>query len=351
MTNLLRTLSFTLTLTTACTAYAQSSGPPASKAVEDFYRGNTVFMIVGSAPGGGFDFYARTIAKYLTKYIPGSPVVMPQNMPGGGGISAGSRVAVTAPQDGTYIGAIHPTTIVDPVLGDPTKGTKALNFAYLGSASMNVEACFMRTDAAAKNFEELFSKEIVFGAANHSSSSREYVALLQNVMGMKIRLVSGYKGSNEIMLALERGEIGGTCGAGYQNVIASFPRWFKDDFVRVVAYQGSKEITDTPEMRFAKPTISFAKTEEQRQILTLYDLQEEFGRPYVTGAGVPPERIQALRKAFMDALNDTNLRQEVEGRNLDVSPISGEELQRIVASIYEAPEEILVKTRRALGYE
>ena len=168
---------------------------------------------------------------------------------------------------------------------------------------------------------------------------------------MKIRLVSGYKGSNEIMLALERGEIGGTCGAGYQNVIASFPRWFKDDFVRVVAYQGSKEITDTPEMRFAKPTISFAKTEEQRQILTLYDLQEEFGRPYVTGAGVPPERIQALRKAFMDALNDTNLRQEVEGRNLDVSPISGEELQRIVASIYEAPEEILVKTRRALGYE
>jgi tripartite-type tricarboxylate transporter receptor subunit TctC len=351
MKNVLRKLTIVLSFTAASSAYADNPSSSSQKGVEDFYRGNTVFMIVGSAPGGGFDFYARTIAKYLTKYIPGAPLVMPQNMPGGGGISAGSRVAVTAPQDGTFIGAIHPTTIVDPILGDPTKGTKALNFAYLGSASMNVEACFMRTDAAAKDFSELFSKEIVFGAANHSSSSREYVALLQNVMGMKIRLVSGYKGSNEIMLALERGEIGGTCGAGYQNVISSFPRWFKDDFVRVVAYQGSKEITDVPEMRFAKPTVSFAKTEEQRQILNLYDLQEEFGRPYVTGAGVPGDRIQALRKAFMEALNDANLRQEIEGRNLDVSPISGEELQRIVASIYEAPESILVKTRKALGYE
>jgi tripartite-type tricarboxylate transporter receptor subunit TctC len=272
-------------------------------------------------------------------------------VPGSGGIAAGSRVAVTAPQDGTFIGAIHPTTIVDPVLGDPSKGLKPLNFAYLGSASTNVEGCFMRTDAQAKSFEDLFQKEVVFGAANKSSSSREYVALLQNVLGMKINLVSGYKGSNEIMLALERGEVKGTCGAGYLNVLSSYPKWFDDDFVRLVAYQGARELPEAKELRYARPAVAFARTEEQRRILELYDLQEEFGRPYVTGAAVPPERIAALRAAFMDTLNDADFRKEVEARGLDVSPLSGEDLQRIVASIYGAPPELLRKARQALGYE
>ena len=144
-----------------------------TKSVADFYRDNTIFMVIGSASGGGFDYYARTIAKHMTSHMPGKPSVVPQNLPGSGGIAAGSRVAVTAPQDGTYIGAIHPTTIVDPVLGDPSKGTKPLSFSYLGSASVNVEACFMRVDAAAKTFEDLFHHEVVFGAATHSARRGE----------------------------------------------------------------------------------------------------------------------------------------------------------------------------------
>jgi tripartite-type tricarboxylate transporter receptor subunit TctC len=335
----------------AADAHAQDATSGPSKSVADFYHENTVFMVIGSAPGGGFDYYARTIAKYMTKHVPGAPSVVPQNLPGSGGIAAGSRVAVTAPQDGTFIGAIHPTTIVDPVLGDPSKNTKPLNFAYLGSASNNVEACFMRTDAAAKSFDELFHKEVVFGASNRSSSSREYVSLLQNVLGMKITLVAGYKGSNEIMLALERGEVKGTCGAGYLNVLSSYPRWFDQDFVRLVSYQGDKPLGEAKELRFAKPTVSYAKTDEQRQILALYDLQEEFGRPYVTGAGVPRDRVAALRKAFMDTLNDPSFRGEIEARGLDVSPLSGEDLQKIVASIYDAPPDLLKKARQALGYE
>lgn len=344
-------IAFILASITSPTLAVAQGDAASTKSVAEFYRGNTVYMVIGSAPGGGFDYYARTIAKYMSRTIPGAPSVVPQNLPGSGGIAAGSRVAVTAPQDGTYIGAIHPTTIVDPVLGDPSKGAKPLDFAYLGSASTNVEGCFMRTDAAAKSFEDLFHTEVVFGAANASSSSREYVSLLQNVLGMKIRLVSGYKGSNDIMLAMERGEVKGTCGAGYLNVLASYPRWFSEDFVRLVSYQGSKVLPATKELAFAKPTISYAKNEEQRQILGLYDLQEEFGRPYVTGAKVPPDRVSALRKAFADTLNDPEFRQEIEGRGLDVSPLSGEELQQIVASIYDAPPEILTKARRSLGYQ
>lgn len=332
--------------------YSQEAGSVAQpKPVADFYRDNTIFMVIGSASGGGFDYYARTIAKYMSGHMPGKPTIIPQNLPGSGGIAAGSRVAVTAPQDGTYIGAIHPTTIVDPVLGDPSKGTKRLSFSYLGSASVNVEACFMRVDAAAKTFEDIFHHEVVFGAATHSSSSREYAALLQNVLGMKVRLVSGYKGSNEIMLALERGEVKATCGAGYLNVLASYPKWFEDDLIRLVSYQGDKMLAGGKEMRFAKPTTAYAKTDEQRQILALYDLQEEFGRPYVTGPGVPSDRVAALRKAFLDTLNNKDFRHEIESRGLDIAPLSGEDLQQIVSKIYNAPPDLLHKTRKALGYE
>ncbi len=339
-------------LAMAGAVHAQEAASVAqAKPVADFYRDNTIFMVIGSASGGGFDYYARTIAKYMTSHMPGKPSVVPQNLPGSGGIAAGSRVAVTAPQDGTYIGAIHPTTIVDPVLGDPSKGTKPLSFSYLGSASVNVEACFMRVDAAAKTFEDLFQNEVVFGAATHSSSSREYAALLQNVLGMKVRLVSGYKGSNEIMLALERGEVKATCGVGYLNVLASYPKWFEDDLIRMVSYQGEKTLTGGKELRFAKPTMAYAKTEEQRQILALYDLQEEFGRPYVTGPGVPSDRVAALRKAFLDTLNDKDFRHEIESRGLDIAPLSGEDLQQIVSKIYNAPPDLLRKTRKALGYE
>src|SRR5689334_9965988 len=135
----------------------------ADNAIADFYRGKTVNTVIGSASGGGFDAYARIIGRFMTKYLPGNPVVVPQNLPGSGGFAAGYRVAVGSPQDGLSIGAVHPTTIVDPVLGDPRKSNnKPLEFSYLGSASTDVEACYLRTDAPAKSLSEAYDKEIIF---------------------------------------------------------------------------------------------------------------------------------------------------------------------------------------------
>jgi tripartite-type tricarboxylate transporter receptor subunit TctC len=319
--------------------------------VADFYRGKTVNMVIGSASGGGFDAYARLVGRYMTKYLPGNPVVIPQNVPGGGGFAAGHRVAVSGPQDGTQVGAIHPTTIVDPVLGDVRKGAKALEFAHLGSASTEVEACFLRTDAPAKSFRDGFNTEIILGAGNQASSSREYSSLLKNVLGMKIAVVSGYSGTSQITLAVDRGEVQGMCGTGYLAVATARPDWFANNFVKVISHQGIKQ---HPEFKWSPdvlPAATFAKTDEQRQILNLYDSQEEFARPYVTGAKVPPERVEALRVAFTKALGDPDLRKEATGLGLDVSPVSGEQVQKLVADIYGAPPEILRKIRVALGYE
>jgi tripartite-type tricarboxylate transporter receptor subunit TctC len=308
-------------------------------------------MIIGSASGGGFDAYARLIGRYMTKYLPGNPVIIPQNLPGGGGFAAGHRVAVSGPQDGTQIGAIHPTTIVDPVLGDLRKGAKALEFAHLGSASDEVEACFLRTDAPAKSFRDGFNTEIILGAGNQASSSREYSSLLKNVLGMKMAVVSGYSGTSQITLAVDRGEVQGMCGTGYLAVATARPDWFANNFVKVISHQGTKQ---HPELKWGAdvlPAATFAKTDEQRQILNLYDSQEEFARPYVTGAKVPPERVEALRTAFMKSLDDPNLRKEATALGLDVSPVSGEQVQQLVANIYGAPPEILTKIRVGLGYE
>jgi len=330
---------------------AAATSASAQSAVADFYRGKTVNMVIGSATGGGFDAYARLIGRYMSKHLPGSPTVVPQNVPGSGGFAAGHRVAVVAPQDGTHIGAVHPTTIVDPVLGDPRKSTKPLDFAYLGSASTDVEACFLRTNAPAKSLRDGFNTEIILGASNQASSSREYAALLKHVLGLKVNIVGGYNGTQHLILAVDRGEVQGLCGASYLGVVAGRPDWFTNNVVKVISYQGNKTHPEFKWMADAIPAVSLAKTDEQRQILTIYDSQEEFARPYVTGANVPKERVEALRLAFMRALDDPDLRKEAAGLGLQISPTSGAEVQALVANIYNAPPELLRKIRVVLGYE
>ena len=332
----------------AAPASAQSAE---EKKVADFYRGNTVHVVIGSAVGGGFDFYGRAVGRFMSKYLPGNPTVVPQNLPGAGSFNAAARVAITAPQDGTYIGAIQPTAILDPVLGDPSKGVKRLDLAFLGNAAENLEGCFLRTDAPAKSFADVFNTEVILGASNGASSTREYPSILRNVLGMKFKIVTGYPGNADIFLAVDRNEVHGFCGASIFNVIASRPKWFADDIVRMVAHQGTKPLPVMKETEGVQPSLNYAKTEEQKLILNLYDLGGRFGRPWVTGGAVPADRIAALRTAFMKSLNDPELQKEIIARGLEVAPMSGDEVQKLVAEVYAMPPELLKKTRAALGYE
>lgn len=318
--------------------------------VAQFYKGKTIYMVIGSAPGGGFDVYGRLVARYLGKYVPGNPAVVPQNLDGGGGTVAGTRVSVTAPQDGTFIGAIHAETILDPLIGDPHKNTKALKFAYLGSADADIEGCFVRTDAPVKSFQDAFSTELLLGGGNEASSTREFASVLKNVLGLKIKIVAGYSGNAQLILAMDRGEIQGICGASVTAVMAIRPDWFEQKKVRLLAQEGPE---DRPELRAlgAPQTLDFAKTEEQRQILELFYSQEEFGRPFVMGSEVPKARIDAVRSAFMSALSDPDLLREAKTMGLEISPLSGPKLGELVAKVYANSPDILGKTREAIGYQ
>jgi tripartite-type tricarboxylate transporter receptor subunit TctC len=333
---------------TVSSARAQAAS---DKSVADFYKGNTVYMTIGSAPGGSFDFYGRIVGRFMAKYLPGNPTVVPQNLPGAGGYIAGSKIALTAPQDGTYIAGIPPGAIMDPIIGDPAKASKPLKLTYIGNAAPNVEACFLRTDAPAKTLDEVFDKEIILGVTGTTAGSGYgYALLLRNILGLKLKIVAGYVSTTEIVLAMDRGEVQSLCNISYLNIIATKPEWFAKNTVRALAYQGSKILTEK-EMAGARPVASYAKTDEQRQILSLYDRQGDFGRPYVAGAGVPPDRVKALREAFMAAMNDAELRKEVEARGLEAAPMSGTDLQKLIDDIYATPPALIQKMHTALGYK
>ena len=328
-------------------AVAQTAG---DKSVADFYKGNTVYVVIGSPPGGGFDFFGRTVGRHMAKYIPGNPTVVPQNLPGAASLNAASRVAVTAPQDGTYIGAIQPGVILEPLIGDPSKAVKKLDFAIIGNAAPNLEACFLRTDAKAKSLADLYSTEMILGlTGTNAGATYGYAMLLKNLLGLKIKPVAGYVSTNEITLAMERGEVDAVCGLGYKATLATKPEWFAKDTIRAITYQGEKRPPEK-EMAGAVAAASLAKTDEQRQIMTLYDRQGEFGRPFVASASVPTARVAALRAAFMQAMNDPELRKELAARGLDVDPMPGEDVQKLVDELYATPPDVIKKMHQALGY-
>ena len=326
-----------------------AGGLAQTSSVAEFYKGKTVYLVIGAAVGAGYDAYSRLIARHLGRHIPGNPDIVPQNLDGAGAFRAATRVAVSAPQDGTYIAAIYPTTLLDPIMGNPKRKVARLDFAYLGSASKNLSACFFRADAPVKSFAETFEREIIVGAGTEASTTREYSAILKNILGAKLKIASGYTGNGQIYLAIDRGEVQGTCGMGYIGVQSLRSNWLRDGFVKVAAQES---VDGDPELnaKGVPRTIEFAKTDEQRQILDIYYSQQEFGRPYVVGATVPRERVEALQRAFMSTLEDLDLLREAKAANFHISPITASALETLVTKAYSSPPEILAKLRQALGY-
>ena len=263
--------------------------PAAQDSVEQFYRGKTVNIVVGSAVGGGFDGYARMVARHLGKYIPGNPVVVVQNLPGAGSNKAASFVALQAPKDGTAIGAIQPGAVLQPLVSDQPVPHDPSKFIMLGSGSYSVYLCMLRADAPAKSFQEVLTKEVIIGTSGEGSTLREMPIMLINVLGAKFRLVSGYAGSREVLIAIERNEVHGICGMGWSSIAMQQREWIRNGTLRIIAQEDLKGHPEVNKMGVPL-TISFAKTEEDRQVMEMMYSQSLFGRPYVLPPEVPADR-------------------------------------------------------------
>jgi tripartite-type tricarboxylate transporter receptor subunit TctC len=325
-------------------------GAPASgqEAIAGFYKGRTLTIIAGSSAGGGVDVYARLIGRHLSKHVPGQPTIIVQNMPGAGSLAAARNLYTVAPKDGSHIGVVLSNALFDPLMkGEELKSYDPRKFNFLGNANADTSVCVTRRDAPVKSYGDLFEKELVVGGTGPGSALVDYPVMERNLLGVKIKLVAGYKGSNEVSLAIQRNEVQGVCGLLWSSAKQQYTDIFRQDGLVKVLVQEDVQSSPAVQKLGAPLIMDFAKTPEQRRALEAYLAQGAISRPFLLPPDVPAERVAALRKAFMETIADPELQAEAAKQKLDANPNTGEEVQALVEKIYATSPELIAVLRKA----
>jgi tripartite-type tricarboxylate transporter receptor subunit TctC len=311
----------------------------------EFYKGKTVELYIGYSVGGGYDLYARVLARHIGKHIPGNPTVVPKNMEGAGSLRLANWLYRVAPKDGTALGTIGRGTGFDPVLGEPGAQFDGTKFTWIGSANEEVSVCVAWQNSGVASFDQLLTKELTVGGTAVSADTDQFPRIINGVLGTKMRIVSGYPGGNDVVLAMERGEVQGRCGWSWSSVKATHHAWIDDKKISVLVQLSLAKHPDLPNV----PVVAdLAKTDEQRQILKLIFARQTMGRPFLAPPEIPPDRVGALRKAFMDTMSDKDFLADAEKAQLEINPVAGEKVQALVQEIYTTPPEIAKKAAALL---
>ena len=313
----------------------------------DFYKGKTVEFYIGYSVGGGYDLYARTIARHIGKHIPGNPTVVPKNMEGAGSLRLANWLFRVGAKDGSVIGTIGRGTGFDPILGQQGAQFDGTKFTWLGSANNEVSVCvsWNATSGIAK-FEDLLNKEMTVGGTSSSADTDQFPRIMNGVLGTKMRIVSGYPGGNDVVLAMERGEVKGRCGWSWSSVMSTHRVWLDEKKMTVLAQLALQKHPDLPDVPLI---IDLAKTDEQKQILKLIFARQVMGRPYLAPPGIPADRAAALRQAFMDTMTDKDFLADAEKAQLEITPVDGAGIQKLVTEVYQTPPEVAKKAAELLN--
>jgi tripartite-type tricarboxylate transporter receptor subunit TctC len=315
---------------------------------QEFYKGKTVVMIIPSSAAGGYDTYARLLARHMGQYLPGRADMVPQNMPGAGGKVAVSYLANAAPKDGTVIAGAYPQTLTEAALGraDLVKyDTKALT--YIGSMNGEPYYCFVRNDVKVKSLKDLQTHELIVGATGQGSSSSISPALLNNLIGTKFRIISGYQGSNQIILATLRNEVQGWCGMGWSSLNGVADEELRKGNVRVLFQENGDPNERVNIMKLERAT-DVAKTAEDRKIMDIIYSQQIYGRPFLAPSGLAQARVDELRAAFDAALKDPKLQSDAARMGMELRSMTGAQLQAVIEDLYATPPALLARARSAL---
>ena len=307
----------------------------------DFFKNKQVRLIVGFAPGNEYDLGARLLARYLGRHIPGNPTVIVQNMPQAASIVAANYIYTQAPRDGTVIGGITRNLVNQALLGQSNIEADPRHLIWLGGTSFPGRVCVVGEKAPVKTAADVFSQEVIVGSNGAGNSTNILPSVFNHVLGAKFKLIEGYKGTPDIVLAIERDEVQGVC-ASYGQFRGS-AQAFKEGKLRVL-FRAEEAVM--PEIPDAPSIYDFAKTEEQRQFMRFVFSSTEFGRPYVLPPGVPPERVATMRKAVADAVADPELIAEAEKLQVDMSWRSPADLERITASLYKTSPELIEAVKK-----
>lgn len=316
----------------------------ASAEIGDFYRGKRIVIVVGSDAGGGYDAYARLIAAHLGAFIPGQPDFVVQNMPGVGSMLAVNHVLNVGPKDGTMIGAINPSAITAPLFRPDQARYDAAQLNWFGAPVTVTFTVVVSDKAPVQSFDQLFTTELIVGSAG--GASRTLPLLANGVLGTRFKVIQGYKSAADTMLAIERGELQGNGGDALSNLKAVHAERLRAGTLRIIASYG---LRPNPELAGVPMIMDYARTQMQRQALTLVLAEQDIGWPYMLAPGVPAERVAALQRAFEAMLVDPDFRAEAAARKLDISPARAEDQQRIVRQILQTPHEVVDEVKRIVG--
>ncbi len=315
--------------------------PAAADPISDFYKGKEVQLYIGYPPGGGYDIYGRLVAKHLGRFIPGTPGVLPQNMPGAGSLKAANYLYSAAPKDGSAIGIVAQSLATEEVLGTPGIAYKSKDFTWIGRATSNVEIEIMWHTAPIKSMADAMVKEAVIGGSGPIAPAEVYPKVLNNLIGTKFKVISGYAGSPESCNAMEKGEVMG-CLLSWVGLKSGRPDWLRDKQVNIIVQYAISKHAELPNV----PTmVELGKTEEDRQILALYASGADLGRSIVAPPNLPADRAKALRDAFMTMVKDARFLEDVKKQNVDLVPLSGEELQKVVARAADVPPAVVARAK------
>ena len=333
----LRPLAFAV----ICCATGVTAQPAAAQSVESFYRGKTVTMVIGYPPAGANDVYARMVARHIGKHIPGNPSVVPRNMPGAGSLIAANHVFNVAPRDGTVLSLLVPTLPLEEALGAAAVKFKSAGFHWIGRMAGAPNITFINASSAVKSIADAFDKTAILGATGRSATNAIYPTVLNNVLGTKFKVVTGYQGSAAAMLAMERGEVEGH-SATYDSLKTVHADWLTQKRVNVVVQYSLRR---HPELPNVPTTVELARNPEQAQILRAVSSASEIGKFVLTTPETPADRVQALRRAFDAMVKDPEFIADAAKLRVELGPLPGTELQQIVADVANMPADIVAKVK------
>ncbi len=333
---LLAPLVVTGLLAATVPAYAQD--------VQQFYKGRQVNLIVGFNPGGAYDPYARTVARHLPKYLPGSPDIVVKNMQGAGSVRAANYLYNVAPKDGSELGLIAGSAALEPMFGVRPTQFEGQKFTWLGSANDEPGVCFSWHTSPIATAADLFDKELILGASG--TSNLDFPLALNAVLGTRIRIVRGYNGTSSIMLAMERGEVQGMCGMVYAALQTSHPDWLAQNRVRTLMQIGLERNDKLAGVPFV---MDLAKSDDDRRVLRLIVGWTIMGRPFLAPPGIPEDRKLALRRAFDMTMKDEGFLADAAKVRLDISAIRGAAIEQFLADVYSTPRPLVERAGKILA--
>jgi tripartite-type tricarboxylate transporter receptor subunit TctC len=337
-----------VTATFRCLAIlaALAAAPVPADAQGDFYRGKQIQILIAGTAGGGIDIGARVVAHHLGKYLPGNPTLVPQLMPGAGGIRMIDYMNSVAAKDGTVIGIVPPGPIIEPLIGKRQASYRMTDFVSIGAMTKEVSLCISWGGSKFKTIQDAVSQQMIVAGTGAGSSPDIYPVVLNEVLHTKFKLITGYQGTKETVMAIERGEVDGRCGWGWSSLKATAADWVREKRINILLQLALEKNPEIP----APLIMDLVKEPADKQLLTLLFGPLALNKPFFGPPGMAPERTAELRKAFAEAMKDPELRAEVvKLTGEDPEPTSGEDMQKLIAQIYSTPEAVAHKLRDILS--